>query len=151
MSFYEAFNDESDDDHFGGGEEDELIQKWQDAFGEKKRRYVSAVMKILTKDELEALKNDLSETPFEKRGGMFVKRLKSMIWSERDYFYPPSWESMTDYCKTRWSRITDRPRTVFDVIYITSGECDKQRLRNREQSKKNCRRKCKLKQKYDST
>ena len=106
---------------------------WRRAFGERKRHYVSTVLRIFDEDELRALAREVQTHPPHARGGAFIKVLKRLPWTSLERAFPEGWDDLPETSANRWER---SGKSVFDVVYVASGECEYQRARHKWRRKR---------------
>lgn len=126
------------------------VQKWSEAFGEKKLHYVEVVVDKIP-GELENIKNELEKYKTEK-GRAFIRILKGKpILSNADFNLEKvksnyeklkrlngwrKWEDhFGDYCKRKWRERTN----LLDEVFVESGECayekPRQTVKNRKRNR----------------
>ena len=106
---------------------------WRRAFGERKDHYVKTVLRIFDEDELWTLAREVETHPPRARGGAFVRLLKSLPWTSLDRPFPEGWDDLPETSAKRWERSA---KSVFDVVYVASGECEFQRARDKWRRKR---------------
>lgn len=122
------------DRHFDGLRiQSREIGDWREAFGERKDHYVRTVVRIFDEVELWTLAREVEKQPLHARGGFFVRLLKSLSWTSLERAFPEGWDDLTETSARRWERSA---KSVFDVVYVASGEYEYQRARNKWRRKR---------------